>query len=647
MLLTDWALIYQDVEVQDEITREFARRLCAQHGSNTDVPNQYIGDKFPGFKFPLHVLTRQAWDGKRPWSDVDLFLQNLPPQMAKDALMRQDGLYKEIPLHLAAWRAPRPVIDRMLTLARDAARLKNSIGTLPLHLAARYNNNIDAIESLVNAYTAALLETNNYGDTPIDKAISKGHGDEFLRKMFLETMKLACSDTFLNYGELLEDKSLYKQSINPISLIFIEAIHKKRSPDDVVEFIDQLKRKPAVLGAFLHHAKEEATEPSPANLADIARTFDFKTKNARTRVVNALSGDNKEGLALHNASTGLDDSPDVPDRLGRQPLAKACAQVLKEIETPHTSFTCSVTGGWGSGKTKFADMLVKEMMKRNKNIKKEPETLTFTPTLTFIIVCILVKKYLYDMCLGRCLLKSSRSAESENNNVADSQQSGCDQVKKYLYDMCLYRCLLKPSRSENMDQTADPTNTESHPLLDLEPFRLENMDQTPDASRTVSNQTNSESGPLLHVGSDADYDLTHLDMREWLYLLTFPISFPASYVYNLFQTGKIFSVQCIHLVRNSYKSSIFLGRTGPVIDEESGDDVQKLDENGEAMIIALCIILLSPVVLLTMMFYYIVIKTGTVFSIVRMCTIHDISSVPDEYRTKFWPYTKGIQTRQR
>ena len=105
-------------------------------------------------------------------------------------------------------------------------------------------------------------------------------------------------------------------------------------------------------------------------------------------------------------------------------------------------------------------------------------------------------------------------------------------MKKYLYDMCLCRCLLKPSRSENLDQTLDAsrivsiqTNTESEPCLtDLE------ADQTLDVA----------SGPLLHVGSDADYDLTHLDMRELFYLLTFPISFPASYVYNLFQTGKIF-----------------------------------------------------------------------------------------------------------
>jgi len=91
---------------------------------------------------------------------------------------------------------------------------------------------------------------------------------------------------------------------------------------------------------------------------------------------------------------------------------------------------------------------------------------------------------------------------------------------------------------------------------------------------------------------------------------------------------------------------MFLGKTGTSIDEESDVADDELSGNGEALIIALCIILLSPLVLLTMMFYYIVIETGTVFSIVRTCTIHNISSVPDEYRTKFWPYTKGIQ-RQR
>jgi len=95
--------------VQDEITREFARRLYAQHGSNTDVPDEY---KF--YTLPLHVLSMQAWDGGRPWSDVVLLLSNLPPRMAKDALMRKDGNFKEFPLHRAAGKAPRSVIDRIL-----------------------------------------------------------------------------------------------------------------------------------------------------------------------------------------------------------------------------------------------------------------------------------------------------------------------------------------------------------------------------------------------------------------------------------------------------------------------------------------------------------------------------------------------------
>jgi len=85
----------------------------------------------------------------------------------------------------------------------------------------------------------------------------------------------------------------------------------------------------------------------------------------------------------------------------------------------------------------------------------------------------------------------------------------------------------------NQTTTAEPN--------DLEAYRSENVEETPDAS-IVSSQTNSESGPLLHVSSNTDYDLTRLDMREWFYPSTFPISFPASYVYNLFQTGKDFII---------------------------------------------------------------------------------------------------------
>jgi len=85
----------------------------------------------------------------------------------------------------------------------------------------------------MNAYPNAFLETNDGGGAnPVDHAMKKPRGNEFLKKMFLEAMKFSCSNKFLNYGELLEDESLYNNSINPINLILIEAIHKKRYPDD-------------------------------------------------------------------------------------------------------------------------------------------------------------------------------------------------------------------------------------------------------------------------------------------------------------------------------------------------------------------------------------------------------------------------------
>ena len=78
-----------------------------------------------------------------------------------------------------------------------------------------------------------MHETNDGGSaTPMDHAMNNSRGNEFLKKMFFEAMKLSCSNKFLNYGELLEDESLYNNSINPINLILIEAIPKKQSPDD-------------------------------------------------------------------------------------------------------------------------------------------------------------------------------------------------------------------------------------------------------------------------------------------------------------------------------------------------------------------------------------------------------------------------------
>jgi len=105
-------------------------------------------DTFYGFKLPLNVLSEKARGGIVRWSDMQLLLKHLSPRVAKDALMRGDGVTNLIHLHLAADKAPRSMIDLMLSLAPDAARVKDFDGYLPLHNTALFKN-IDAIELLV------------------------------------------------------------------------------------------------------------------------------------------------------------------------------------------------------------------------------------------------------------------------------------------------------------------------------------------------------------------------------------------------------------------------------------------------------------------------------------------------------------------
>ena len=136
----------QPKKVREEVLKNYAERLFKQHGLDTNVP-----DEVHGYKLPVHVLSVQAGLHVRPWSDVELLLNNLPPRLAEYTLMRSDGEVKLIPLHhAAAGQAPRSEVDRMLALAPDSVQVKYSTGWLPLHFAASYNN-VDAVVSLMNA----------------------------------------------------------------------------------------------------------------------------------------------------------------------------------------------------------------------------------------------------------------------------------------------------------------------------------------------------------------------------------------------------------------------------------------------------------------------------------------------------------------
>ena len=132
-------------------------------------------EQSPSSLLHLHKISFEAGDGVRPWSDVMILMKHLPRLKVKEALMTGDDddvdeddvdeNSKVIPLHYAAVNAPRSVIDCMLALAPDAARVKTPGGSLPLHYAAS-NNNVDAIKSLVKAYPEAVSERNSDGRTP-------------------------------------------------------------------------------------------------------------------------------------------------------------------------------------------------------------------------------------------------------------------------------------------------------------------------------------------------------------------------------------------------------------------------------------------------------------------------------------------------
>jgi len=157
--------VWQEEDVQDEVMVQFARRLFDRNGFNIDVP-----DNFERYKLPLMVLSRQAFYNGRPWSDVELLLSNLPPQMAKVALMKIDGgSYKRTPLHYAAEYAPCSIIGAMLSLAQDAAHVKDSHGCLPLRVAANgtKRKNVDVIELFLNAHRKSVLERDFVGKTPL------------------------------------------------------------------------------------------------------------------------------------------------------------------------------------------------------------------------------------------------------------------------------------------------------------------------------------------------------------------------------------------------------------------------------------------------------------------------------------------------
>ena len=109
---------------------DYIQRLFERHGLNTCVSTCFCFSKLP-----IEKLLFQARWNLRPWSDLELLLENLPPRMEKNALMRGEDRYMRTPLHDVAWKAPRSIIKLILALAPDATRIKDKDGELPVSLS--------------------------------------------------------------------------------------------------------------------------------------------------------------------------------------------------------------------------------------------------------------------------------------------------------------------------------------------------------------------------------------------------------------------------------------------------------------------------------------------------------------------------------
>jgi len=205
----------------------------------------------------LHIAAIEASRKLRRWSDVNLFLSEMPPSVAAFAIYLQDGFYDTTPLHIAAVNAPSTTIELMIKLSPLSVRICDSNGWTPLHRAAS-NKNVDACELLAAAFPEALLLKNNlaFPVTPLDYAQGSFTGVEskkLQRAMFRGPITRLCSPQFHNIGDMAIDDAEYKTLANPLSLIFIEARYDCRIWLDVEKFVTELTTHENLYRAIFSH----------------------------------------------------------------------------------------------------------------------------------------------------------------------------------------------------------------------------------------------------------------------------------------------------------------------------------------------------------------------------------------------------------
>jgi len=83
-------------------------------------------------------------------------------------------LSRNTPLRFEVVSAPCSIIDVLISMASETSCLNDAGGRLPHHYAKEYNN-INAVESLLNAYPEAAFKKDKNGKTPVHWAAMRAH----------------------------------------------------------------------------------------------------------------------------------------------------------------------------------------------------------------------------------------------------------------------------------------------------------------------------------------------------------------------------------------------------------------------------------------------------------------------------------------
>ncbi len=148
------------------MTREYVKKLSKRYDALSSLQNRI---DYGNYTLPLHEMMSSF--GSLKWTVVDLLLSKFPPNMAKQALMWEDGDFPVYPLHMtasAAMKAPQSTdtIVKMLALAPEADFKQDCRGMLPLSYAIS-SQNTTAVELLTKAYPKGLFVKDNNMNDPI------------------------------------------------------------------------------------------------------------------------------------------------------------------------------------------------------------------------------------------------------------------------------------------------------------------------------------------------------------------------------------------------------------------------------------------------------------------------------------------------